>query len=151
MEQFKNEKKEDQEQYTSEVLLLFFRHAEKEKDDTIPDHKVPLTEMGREQAVEKSKLNGAENINQAVLYYSGRDRTGETGGFVMTGREESIIGKETLEELKRKIKKINEEGPTSCPSPAIKIDERLNFNFEGETDSEIVLRQSYSPHELLFR
>jgi len=50
----------------------------------------------------------------------------------MAGREEIITGKETLGELEEKIEKINKEGLTVCPSPAIKVDERLDFNFDGE-------------------
>lgn len=132
MEQFGNEIQEIQEQYTSKIELSFFRHGEKEKDDTKPDHEIPLTETGRMQATEKGETSGAKNINQAVIYYSGRERTGQTGGFVMAGQEESITGEETVKELEKKLEKINKEGPTACLSPAIKIDERLNFNFDGE-------------------
>lgn len=125
MEQF--EKKEIQERHTSKIELSFFRHGEKEKDDTKPDHEIPLTEIGRKQAIEKSKASGARKIGQAVAYGSPRIRTQETATLVMAGREEIITGKETLEELEEKIEKINKEGLTTCPSSAIKIDERLDL------------------------
>ena len=130
METFEN--RENQEQYTSKIELSFFRHGEKEKDDTKSDHEIPLTEIGRGQAIERSKAGGAKNINQSGAYGSRRDRTRQTAIYVMAGQELNITGEESLEELEKKIEQINKEGTTICPSPAIKIDERLDFNFEGE-------------------
>ncbi len=124
-EQFNPENRENKEIITSKIDLRFFRHAEKESVKGKPDEEIELTDMGKKQAIEKSK---DKDISQSVAFGSPRRRTQETAGFVMAGQLDEITGNENIKELKEKLDKELKVGSK------IGVDKRLDFqgNFSTE-------------------
>ncbi len=93
------ELKEGQEKI--KILLHFYRHDEKESDETKSDTEVRLTEKGKLHA--KSLSNEEINLSQTMAFGSPRKRTQETAGLIMAGSQDKINGDEGLEELKEKV------------------------------------------------
>ncbi|MEK7630067.1 MAG: histidine phosphatase family protein [Patescibacteria group bacterium] len=118
------EKEKSKEEYSSRVLLHFFRHGEKEVNSGKPDEKIGLTHLGKKQAVEKSE---SKDLDQSVAFGSSRERAQETAGFVMGGSLDEITGEENLEELKLKLNKDQVFGS--------KIGADLLLDFSVEEDS----------------
>jgi broad specificity phosphatase PhoE len=109
------EGRESKEQWTSKIVLSFFRHGEAEEAKEKRDVDIRLTQRGREQAIEKSEEG--TDISKSVAIGSPRERAQETAGFVMAGRKEGITDKETLKKL---VGKLGFESK-------MRIDEKLDF------------------------
>ncbi len=125
LEKFRPEIKEEGERVTSRIELRFFRHAEKENDQSKPDEMIELTEKGRGQAKAKSK---DDDIAQSVAFGSPRMRTQQTAGLIMGGGLDSVTGHESLEELKEKLDADLALGTKMA------VDKRLDFTTDPETE-----------------
>lgn len=122
------------EEYTSCIVLYFMRHGDRERrQEGLMDCDVELTPEGRKQAQGQSQKT---NLKQAVAFGSSRDRTQQTAGFVMAGKESEITGEESLKELKNKLDKDLKLGSK------IGSDERLDhFEKPGSKYTEELLRR----------
>lgn len=129
---YREKSQEKEKEYTSRIVLSLFRHGEKEKnppEGKTGDAEVRLTPAGRKGALAKGNLFRLpeEGIGQALAKGSPRKRAQETAAFVMAGKEETITGDETLEEMKEKLDKGRAYGSK------IGTDPRLDFSMgEGE-------------------
>lgn len=123
-EHFSPEKEVSKEDYSSRIILHFFRHGEKEADPEKTDEKIELTPRGKKQAAAKSESG---DISQSVAFGSPRKRTQETAGFVMGGQLNEVTGEETLEELVAKLNQGRKVGSK------IGIDPLLDFTVDEHT------------------
>ena len=129
------------EQYKSNIILSFFRHAESEKSNNeFPDKERVLTDNGRSQAKIKST---DDDISQSIAFGSPRLRSSQTAGLIMAGALDEITGNENPEEL---TKKLNAELNFGSK---IAIDERLDFNDDFSTEMGKKLLDAYKKGEYL--
>jgi len=127
MENFKEKiKNPEANEYSSKIELHFFRHGESEPAVEGNDSERKLTQRGRESAVAKSK--GETNVKQSIAFGSPRERSQQTAGLVMAGREEVIEGNESLEELKDKLESMLKIGKK------IAVEERLDYPEDPSTE-----------------
>jgi len=131
---------ENQEKYTSKIELSFFRHGEKEDDDSKSDFDIELTKTGKEQAVEKSET---KDIKQSLAFGSPSTRAQETAAFVMSGNQEEITGEESLEELKEKLDMEFSKGSK------VGVDERLDFDVDFSSEFGKVAVEYFDRDEYL--
>lgn len=118
-------KSPEEKKYSSKIKLHFFRHGEREPA-TGGDAESELTSEGKEQALQKSK--GETNIEQSLAFGSLRKRAQQTAGLVMAGRNETITGHESFDELKNKLESELKIGKK------IAIEERLDYQEDVSTD-----------------
>ena len=121
---FKKSENSNEEMNSSTIDLHFLRHSIKSKDKYEDDRMVPLTEAGAQLA----KDNAYQDVNlaQAVAFGSDRIRAQQTAGLAMAGVHDEIVGNETPEELKEKLKNGNTFGK-------IAVDDRLDFKDDEST------------------
>ncbi len=99
--EFKDNKIESKEQFRSEILLHFFRHSIKEKDENKDDTEIELTDEGKE----RSKGFAEELQGPAMVFGSPRVRSKQTAAYHAFGKQPEISGSEPLAELFEKIDK----------------------------------------------
>ncbi len=110
----------EEEQFRTRVVLDFFRHDEKDLNNTEPkktDEEVELTPKGRHDARVHGKL---ADIKFAIATATDRVRAQQTAGYHMAGMVDGVTGDETSEELEQKINKGTKYGSKT------RIDGRLN-------------------------
>lgn len=122
---------ETQEQPTSKIVLEFFRHGEKEKQqEGQPEYDIRLTPKGREQAKEKGKkIKPQPEVSLAIG--SPRKRTQETAERIMLAEKEEITPGMSLEEIEKVINSEQKYGKKIITDP------RLNFSLEGPVGKKI--------------
>lgn len=113
---------ESQEQPTSKVVLEFFRHGEKDGDNSLETR---LTALGRSQAIEKGKKIKPQP-EVALAIGSPRKRTQETAVRVILAEKEEIIPEMSLEEIEKFISSEQKYGKKIVSDP------RLDFIFTGQ-------------------
>ncbi len=119
------EKKETNEDFTSEISLSFFRHGEKEQwDEEKGDIKLELTEGGRKQAMIKGAISKSGEV---VALGSKRKRALDTAGIIAAGKRSEITGGETKEELDEKLKK-------NIKSGELVVENRLDFEIDFDNE-----------------
>lgn len=110
---------------SSTIVLHFFRHGDKEQRiEGQPDQLVPLTPVGREQAIATSL---GSDLSRSVAFGSPRERTQQTAALVMAGQTDVVSGDESLEELVGKLNLGNK-------ASKIRVDERLDFYVDSTTE-----------------
>ncbi|MFA5051979.1 MAG: hypothetical protein WC544_02860 [Patescibacteria group bacterium] len=121
----------EQENYSSRVLLHFFRHEEKGKDPDKTNEEQLLTERGKLRALAKGKSGRAALTS--VAFGSDLPRAQETAGFVLAGANGApdVTGTESLDELRAKLDKEREMGTV------IGSDPRLGFTYNDPKYREI--------------
>lgn len=145
----RSESKMDAEkEYSSRIVLSFFRHSEKEKtppEGKTGDEEILLTEKGRKLAIDQGDVFRLpeDGIAQSVAFGSPRKRAQETAMFVMAGGEDTITGQESIGELKEKI---NEE---VAHGSKISTDKRLDFS-TGGSEFEKAFMQAYLSKDTSF-
>ncbi len=113
MEKFKSksnsfEKESNQEHINSRIHLHFMRHGDKENDPNKANKKLLLSEKGRKQSKDTSKL---QDITQAVAKGSPNIRAQETAALHMAGQQEDVIDKDlSFDELIKNIDAGREYG-----------------------------------------
>jgi hypothetical protein len=101
---------------SSEILIHFSRHAEKNREGD-------LTQEGRIDAL--ADASAETNMRQSMVFGSEVERTRHTAALRMAGQQEGVTGEETFEELRKKVDKSFGLGKGS----KVAIDENLNFSF----------------------
>ena len=148
------ENKQESKKYSSRIKLHIMRHAEKEGWDKIDhvDSKKSLTPKGRESSIKKAH---ELDVKQGIVISSDRERAQATGLYAYAGKNEEITGKETLDELRKKVNSGLKYGSR------ILIDKRLNFAFKKGTpesdelqeagEKDIYLKRIIEKHDALVK
>jgi hypothetical protein len=140
---FKENHFEKKELKPAKIELHFFRHSIKESNDvTLPnDDVVKLSQEGKDLAKENAFDN--VNLDQAIAFGSPRIRTQETAILRMVGKNDTITGTESLEELKDIVNQDLKVGSK------VGVDDRLNFTDSNETPVGRAVNDAYSRGEYL--
>lgn len=124
----------------SKVTLHFFRHGEPKRDLNKSNPEYELTEIGRKQAIEKSKTIKIKNPDQARAFGSPRWRSMQTAGLVLTGDS-------SVESFKDLEVKLNQEKEV-----ILKLDAKAKLNFHLDKNSPFgkeAYRAVFEDHDYL--
>ncbi|MFA6391721.1 MAG: hypothetical protein WCW66_03120 [Patescibacteria group bacterium] len=116
---------EREREYTSRVLLHFFRHGEKESIPGRTNEEQMLTAAGRRQGLETGLMR-PEAKPSAMAFGSDIPRSQEMAGFDLAGaqRREDISGDESLDELRDILDQDIKIGTK------LAVDPRLGFHYD---------------------
>ena len=110
----------------SRIHLRFSRHEEKANDDINADATVPLSARGKMHAKESATL---EDASQAIAYGSPRTRALETAAFELLGKQDGVMGTESLGELETKV---SEALGSDYPQKILELED-LDFHLDTES------------------
>ncbi len=124
MELFLNNQNEQKENYSSRIILNFFRHDDKESDSGKTNEALRLTNKGRAHAILQAKT--LKNPKLAKAFGSPKIRSQETAVLIMEGKNKNIDITAPADDLKDIAK------PGLMGMPRIVADSRLDFYLDKE-------------------
>jgi broad specificity phosphatase PhoE len=125
------------------MRLVFLRHGEKAQTaEGQADQEVPLTQRGREEADARGEGLGLKP-DRAIVYGSSRGRSLETAYRTLFGKDPDVSGAADLDSIRDVVSDHLRVGKKE------KVDDRLNFNWEGSAAFKTAAEKAYKQDKRL--